>query len=129
MKYLRYVYLSLAIVYFPTVVGIAALSPIDWRHDFLSSTFSWNLLILFLISIPYYAAYLQFGRSLAVRGYRKAFRIASLLLAVCALISETVGLLQSTVSAVALLCVILLVVLWLTELIIQSLKEEEGPLI
>lgn len=130
MKYRKYIFGSICVGYFPTILFISARMPLG--GGFMPWTWWLNLLGVWLLSFPYYVAFVQTGVFVSrwfvkqdVKKYKKILSLIGILIAFCSVASATVVLmLESTISPLALWSAIAVVVCWIAEAIVKVVKKE-----
>ena len=134
MKYVKYIFGSICVGYFPTIFFISVLMPTD--GGFMPWNWWLNLLVVWLMSFPYYVALVQTGLFVScwltkkeVKKYKRILSLIGLLIALCSITSATITLiLESTLSPLGIWSAIFLVVLWIVEAIIKIAKKEKVSL-
>lgn len=134
MKYVKYIFGSICVGYFPTIIFISLLMPTD--GGFIPCPWWWNLLVVWLMSFPYYVAFVQTGLFVSrwltkqeVKKYKKILSLIGILIAFGSVVSATIALiLDSTLSTLASWSAIFLVGLWIAEAIVKAVKKEKFSL-
>jgi hypothetical protein len=131
MKYFKYIFGSICVGYFPTIIFISVLMPTS--GGFMPWFWWLNLLGVWLISFPYYAAFVQTGLFVSrwftkqeVKKYKKILSLIGIVFAFCSVVAATsVLMLESTLAPLALWSAIILVAFWIAEAIVKAVKKEK----
>ena len=131
MKYVKYIFGSICVGYFPTILAISVLMPSD--GGWIPSPWWLNLFGVWLISFPYYAAFVQMGLFVSrwatkqeIEKYKKILSLIGILIAVSSALFVTIGLLlEVPVLFLAIWGVIVLALLWVAEAIIKVVRKEK----
>lgn len=132
MKYVKYIFGSICVGYFPATFFVASLL-MPTSDDFWMPLYLFNLFAVWLISLPYYVAFVQIGLFASrwftkqeVKKNKKILSLIGILIAVCSVVSAIITLiLGSTISPLALWSAIALVVFWIAEAIVKAVKKEK----
>lgn len=123
MKYLKYIFTSICIVYFPVLFLVSFFLYDSWFG------YGFALLAVALVSLPFYFAFIQLGRLVSAfvnRGglpcYKRIFILIETLIIVVALSVSVLA--MDTVTSSTLICTFSLIVLWLAELIVGIVRKE-----
>lgn len=134
MKYAKYIFGSICVGYFPTIFFISVLMPTS--GGFMPWNWWLNLLVVWLLSFPYYVAFIQTGLYVSrwvtkkeVKKYKKLLSLIGILIALYSIVSATITLIfESTLSPLGIWSSIFLVGLWIAEAIVKIVRKEKFSL-
>lgn len=129
MKYLKYLFGGICVSYFPAIFIFAVFMPTSFSAYWL------NLLVVFLISAPYYFAFIQLGLFLSycfkrpnVKKRRKILSIIGTAISICSVVCATIWLVCESLSPVSLWCSVILIGIWIADAIVEFVNKKRESL-